>query len=50
MQNLFKLIYLCLKIDEFLAFVTGFYRSVSSAVAPELLWQELLSFNFGSTY
>jgi len=45
-----KLIFLCLKIDEFLAFVTDFHRSVSLAAAPQLLWQELLSFIFGSTY
>jgi len=50
MQNLFKLIYFYLKIDKFLAFVTGFYRSVSPAAAPQLFWQELLSFIFGSTY
>jgi len=42
--------YLCLKIDEFLAFVTDFHWSVSLAAAHQLLWQELLSFIFGSTY
>jgi len=47
---LFKLMYLCLKIDEFLAFVTDFHWSVSLAAAHQLLWQELLSFIFGSTY
>jgi len=31
-------------------FVTGFYRSVSHAAAPQLLWQELFSFIFGSIY
>jgi len=47
MHNLFKLIYLCSKIDEFLAFVTGFYWSVSPAAAPQLLWQELFFFILG---
>jgi len=42
--------YLCLKIDEFLTLVTDFRRSVSLAAAPQLFWQELLSFIFGSTY
>jgi len=50
MQNLFKLIYFYLKIDTFLIFVTGLYRNVSPAAAPQLLCQELLSFIFGSTY
>jgi len=50
MQNLSKLMFLCLKIDEFLVFVTDFHRSVSLAAAPQLLWQELLFFIFGSTY
>jgi len=35
---------------QILFFVTGLYRSVSPAAAPQLLWQELLSFIFGSTY
>jgi len=36
--------FLCLKIDEFLVFVTDFHQSVSLAVARQLLWQELFSF------
>jgi len=41
---------LSLKIDYFLDSVTNLHRGVSLAAAPQLLWQELLSFIFGSTY
>jgi len=39
-----------LKINKFWFFSADFRRNVSLAAAPRLLWQELLSFNFGSTY
>jgi len=39
-----------LKINKFWFFSENFRKNVSLAAAPRLLWQELLSFYFGSTY